>query len=311
MSRFADRIARDYPVRHTEKEKAELRAYLLRELKEMGYTAKLQTRESPLARGGGSTNVVVGDVDRARIILTAHYDTPLRELLPPLIMPTRPMTSALYQALTPILAIAAALVISFAVTMPLNAPFWTMPLFLLLLVGMIAYLRFGPGEKNNLEQNDSGVAALLETAAALSPRWRGAAAFVFTDGMGGAKAVKKQYPSAAEKTVISLDCVGAGQEILFLPSRYSRWNTEALDAILESFDGVAGEGKSCFLKTDGIVYYPAGNRAFRYSIAVCACDKLAGFGRIVRPRRTKKIDEENLRILKEGLCRLIAAFGAE
>ena len=119
----------------------------------------------------------------------------------------------------------------------------------------------------------------------ISPRWRGAAAFVFTDGMGGAKAVKKQYPSAAEKTVISLDCVGAGDEILFLPSRYSRWNTEALDAILESFDGVAGEGKSCFLKTDGIVYYPAGNRAFRYSIAVCACDKLAGFGRIVRRAR--------------------------
>lgn len=307
MSRYAERITREFPVRRRAAEKEAVRAYLLRELKAMGYQAELQTKESPLAAGGRCANVVAGDPDSARVILTAHYDTPIRELFPPLIMPTRPLTAALYQALTPVCALLGSLVLSFALTMPVNAPWLTLPLFLLLLAGMIAYMRFGPSEKNNLDANTSGVAALLETAAALSPRWRGAAAFVFTDGMSGAKALKKLCPSTAEKTVISLDCVGRGDEILLLPSRYSRWNTEALDAILESFDG--GENKTCFLKTDGFAYYPAGNRAFRYSVAVCACEKIAGFGRIVRPRRTKEIDEENLRILREGLCRLVAVFG--
>ena len=312
MSRYAPRIAREYPTRFRPKEKEAFRLYLMGALRELGYDPKLQSRETALKVGGRVTNVVAGDPETAKLILVAHYDTPLKTLLPPLIMPTRPLTALLYLALTPVLALLGCFVASFALTFALNAPRWTLPLFLALLLGALLYLRFGPAETRNRADNTSGVAALLETAAALTPGVRGKVAFAFLDGgfggMSGAKGFRAKYPSAKEKTVINVNCVARGDELLVLPSRYSRWNGEALDAILNGFEN--GEHTSVFLKTDGLTYYPSDNRAFRYSFAVCACEKLAGFGRIVRPRRADAISEENITILKNGFCKLITDYQA-
>ena len=192
----------------------------------------------------------------------------------------------------------------------IGAPQWTLPLFLILLVAALLYLRFGPSEARNLNDNTSGVAALLETAAALTPRHRGDVAFAFLDGgfggMSGAKGFRSKYPSAKEKPVVNVNCVAKGDELLILPNRYGRWNEAALDAILESFEGE--ENKTVFLKTDSLTYYPSDNRTFRCSFAICACEHLRGFGRIIRPRRAESIDETNLDILKNGLCKLIENY---
>lgn len=312
MSKYAERIAREYPLRFKPKEKEAFRLYLMGALREMGYDPSLQSRETALKVGGHVTNVVAGDPETARLILVARYDTPLRSLLPPLVMPTRPVTALLYLALTPALVLLGSFVVSFALTFALNQPRWTLPLFLALLLAALLYLRFGPAETQNLADNTSGVAALLETAALLTPGVRAKVAFAFLDGgfggMGGAKGFRAKYPSAKEKTVINVNCVARGDELLVLPSRYSRWNGEALDAILDSFEN--GEHTSVFLKTDGLTYYPSDNRAFRYSFTVCACEKLAGFGRIVRPRRADAISEENITILKNGFCKLIDKYQA-
>ena len=310
MSKYADRILRDYPVRRKPEEKEKFRLWLMGALKELGYHAALQSRETALRVGGHVTNVVAGDPETAKLIFVARYDTPLRSLLPPLIMPTRPVTAALYQALTPACVLLGSFVASFALTFAVDAPNATLPLFLVLLVASLLYLRFGPSEANNRNDNTSGVAALLETAAALTPRYRGEVAFAFLDGcfggMSGAKSFRARYPSAKEKTVVNLNCVATGDELVILPSRYSRWNEAALDAILDSFDGEGS--KTVFLKTDGLTYYPSDNRAFRYSFAIFACENLSGFGRIIRPKKTKSIDAKNLEILKIGLCKLIEKY---
>ena len=310
MSRFAERIARECPVRFKPKEKEAFRLFAMGALREMGYDPKLQHRETMLKVGGRVTNVVAGDPETAKLILIAHYDTPIRTLLPPLILPTRPVTAFLYMALTPLCVLLGGFVVSFALTFAVNAPQWTLPLFLLLLLAALLYLRFGPAETRNLNDNTSGVAALLETAAALTPRYRGEVAFALLDGgfggMGGARAFRAKYPSSREKTVINLSCVAEGSELLILPSKYSRWNGEVLDAMLAGFEN--GAHTTVFLKTDGLTYYPSDNRAFRYSFAICACDKVPGFGRLIRPLRAREISEEHITILKEGLCKLIAKY---
>ena len=306
MNRFADRMAREFPVRRKPTEKEKFRLWLVGTLREQGYQPKLQHRETALRIGGDVTNVVVGDPDKAKLILVAHYDTGVRTLLPPFYMPTRPLTAFLYLALTPVLALLGSFVLSFALTFPFNAPYLTLPLFLILMVTALLYLRFGPSETRNLNDNTSGVAALLETSAALTPGCRDKVAFAFLDGgfggLSGAKGFRARYPSAKEKTVINVNCVAEGGELLILPNKYSRWDGEVLDAILDSFEN--GEHTTTFLKTDGLIYYPSDNRAFRHSFAICACEKLRGFGRIVCPAKTADVDPEKIELLKNGLCKL-------
>ncbi|MBR3561991.1 MAG: M28 family peptidase [Oscillospiraceae bacterium] len=306
MNRFADRVQREFPVRRKPTEKEKFRLWLVGTLRELGYQPKLQHRETALRIGGDVTNVVVGDPEKAKLLLVAHYDTGVRTLLPPFYMPTRPLTAFLYLALTPVLVLAGSFVLSFALTFPFNAPYLTLPLFLILMVTALLYLRFGPSETRNLNDNTSGVAALLETAAALTPGCRDKVAFAFLDGgfggLSGAKGFRARYPSAKEKTVINVNCVAEGGELLILPNKYSRWDGEVLDAILDSFEN--GEHTTTFLKTDGLIYYPSDNRAFRHSFAICACETLRGFGRIVRPAKAADVDPEKIQLLKSGLCKL-------
>ena len=310
MNEFAARIERDFPLRRKEKEKMEFRTWLVHTLKELGYTPKLESGESALAAGGSVTNVVVGDIDKAKIVLAAHYDTGVREILPPLICPTRPLTFLLYQALFPLLLVAGSFLLSLAVTFPLNLPGMMLPLFLLLLAVALFYPKYGPDEKNNRNANTSGVVTLLEVAKTLTPRYRGEVCFLFLDGGTqtgkGAKRLRRAYPRLKEKPVFVVDCVGEGDELLVLPSKATRWDGDLLDAISENF--VNGEKKTCFLKTDGQIIFPSDNRVFPHSTAVCACKKVAGFGRCILPRGTGEIDEENVALLREGLCRLIMNY---
>ena len=98
MDQYAQRITRDYPVRRKAQEKENMRTYLMGQLRALGYDAKLNDC-------GKAVNVIAGDPERASILYAAHYDTPLREPLPAILCPTRPVTYLLYQALTPVLAL--------------------------------------------------------------------------------------------------------------------------------------------------------------------------------------------------------------
>ncbi len=203
MNEFAERIERDFPVRRKEKEKVDFRTWLVYTLKELGYSPKLESGTSALSAGGNVTNVVVGDIEKAKIVLAAHYDTGVREVLPPLICPTRPATYMLYEALMPLLALAVSFLISFGVTFALNMPNMTLPLFLLLLVVTLFYPKYGKSETNNKNANTSGVIALLEVAKALTPRYRGEVCFLFLDGgtqgSKGAKRLIHAHPELKKK----------------------------------------------------------------------------------------------------------------
>ena len=148
MDQYAQRITRDYPVRRKAQEKENMRTYLMGQLRALGYDAKLNDC-------GKAVNVIAGDPERASILYAAHYDTPLREPLPAILCPTRPVTYLLYQALTPVLALVLCFAVSLGVTFALSLPNLTLPLFLVLLVGALAYLKYGPSEKNNVNANTS------------------------------------------------------------------------------------------------------------------------------------------------------------
>ena len=215
--------------------------------------------------------------------------------------------------LMPLLALAVSFLISFGVTFALNMPNMTLPLFLLLLVVTLFYPKYGKSEMNNKNANTSGVVALLEVAKALTPRYRGEVCFLFLDGgtqgSKGAKRLIHAHPELKKKSVVVLDCVGEGDELLILPGKASRWNDKLLDTILEQFSN--SERKTCFLKTDGLVHYPSDNRAFTGGTVICACKKVKGFGRCILPRKATGIDEENLSLLCDGLCKLVMYYNPQ
>ena len=204
MDQYAQRITRDYPVRRKAQEKENMRTYLMGQLGALGYDAKLNDC-------GKAVNVIAGDPERASILYAAHYDTPLREPLPAILCPTRPVTYMLYQALTPVLALVLCFAVSLGVTFALSLPNLTLPLFLVLLIGALAYLKYGPSEKNNVNANTSGVAALLRTATATtsaSSFWTAAATICGAprDSASAIRAPRRSPSSASTAWAAETSC---------------------------------------------------------------------------------------------------------
>ncbi len=130
-----------------------------------------------------------------------------------------------------------------------------------------------------------------------------------TQGSKGAKRLIHAHPELKKKSVVVLDCVGEGDELLILPGKASRWNDKLLDTILEQFSN--SERKTCFLKTDGLVHYPSDNPRVHGRHGHLRVQKVKGFGRCILPRKATGIDEENLSLLCDGLCKLVMYYNPQ
>ena len=96
---------------------------------------------------------------------------------------------------------------------------------------------------------------------------------------------------------------------MFSGSYMRRWNDKLLDTIVEQVS--TSERKPCFLKRAGLVHSTSDNRAFTGGTVICACKKVKGFGRCILPRKTEEIDEENLSLLCDGLCKLVMYYNPQ
>ena len=92
MTEQSKKILSEMQVRKSRKQKEAFRAWLCGELEAAGYAP--QVEESFAAR-----NVVAGDPEGAKVLLTAHYDTQAVLPVPNFITPRNPFFFALYQLL--------------------------------------------------------------------------------------------------------------------------------------------------------------------------------------------------------------------
>ena len=126
----------------------------------------------------------------------------------------------------------------------------------------------------------------------------------------GASAFKKAHPDrAAENLFIDLDCVGDGDCLLLLPSKYSRWDGDLLAALEAAFP--AGEEMTPVLRAKGLHYYPSDNRRFKFHVAVCACRFLAGLGYYIprlHTRRDTVLSEENAAYVARSVARFVPLY---
>ena len=228
------------------------------------------------------------------------------------VSPTNVAAHICYHLAAALALVAAAFGLALAVSFPLNQPGLMLPLFLVLAVAGLWMAAYGPANRNNANGNSSGVLALL--AAARETGFDQRVCLVFLDNnernLLGASAFKKKHgEKAAQCLFINLDCVGDGEDLLLIPSKYSRWDAGLLETLEEAFP--EGEEMRPHVLAKGLQYYPSDNKKFKFHVAVCACRYLAGVGYYIPHLRTKKdtvLRVENAAYIARSLKRFLGRY---
>ena len=220
-----------------------------------------------------SRNIVFGDADKARTIITAHYDTCTW-------MPTGAVTTP---GCWPLLVL-------------------TELAQLVLLLPLLAIMFFGVSNPHTANDNTSGVLLVLLLMARLKDRPD--VAFVLFDneetGLWGSQAFMKAHPQAARRFLLNLDCVGDGDTLLFtgMPRGLRMPQAMRLQRAMETV------APRCGMRTaDGAFpkwLYPSDQMLFPRGTAFAALKgkKLLYLNRIHTPR-DMVLEERNISCLAE------------
>ncbi len=211
MKDYLNEINDLFPMRRREEEKSRFYDYVVGEFGEN--RVKKETLENK------HNNIVIGDVSEAKVIFTAHYDTPAASIIPNMMLPGNKVIGTIIHMLFPIAMALFSLLVAYLVGGALQ--FDQSEIMLIYLVLYFA-LFFGSTRlipnKHNKNDNTSGVATVLSLASEVSDS---KVAFVLFDneekGLLGSKAFNKKYKEALKyKPIINFDCVGNGDQIIFI-----------------------------------------------------------------------------------------------
>lgn len=299
MNSINDGILDKYQVRFSKKQKANFTQYLRDSMPQHDFVVE---------HGGlaGNSNIVVGDVDNAKIIYTAHYDTQQVMLLPvPMIMPPNNWLWFLFwQVLVPIIIMVGPAAVMFACGLQYYVRYWLLLLFALLLLA--------PPNKHTVNDNTSGVMCLVELLS------RGdidtsKVAFVFFDneekGLFGSKYFAKKHPNVAKGTVVvNMDCIAVGDTVMVLKNKRLKTNTKLTNSIATSFGNVP-EGKQVIV--EDWCLYPSDQINFMRGIAVVTAkhNRVMGYylDKVHTPLDTV-LDRANIDYIADSLARLASSY---
>lgn len=299
-----------YPVRKSKKQKQAFREDVQALVKAWGY-------ESSVEKGSfGAKNLIIGDPSKAKYLITAHYDTCARLPFPNLITPKNFFWFMAYQLLVcafillvpTVLCFAVALIMQDAEFVPLvyNLSFW----------GIFLLIFIGPANKNNANDNTSGVITALEIARNLPQDQREKVCFVLFDLeeaglLGSAGYQSKHKKQTVNQIVLNLDCVGDGDYLYFFPGKKLRKSPEKM-ALLDKAAITHGE-KSITIHHKGFSVYPSDQANFPYGVGICALrkNKLAYYMSRIHTSKDTILEQTNVNILRAAIINMISCDAAE
>ena len=254
-------------------------------------------------------NIVIGDIESAKVIVTAHYDTPATSLVPNLMMPENKYLSLAYHIAYPLVLALLALVVAFGIAVPAKWElYYIMALYLVLYYALFFGATRLVTNKNNVNDNTSGVATVLSIAKqSLSKK----VAFVLFDneekGLLGSKAMKKKYKELLnDKLVVNFDCVANGKEIVFIVKEKAE-NFAEYELLKKSFASNANfkvhflPFKKCIGNSD--------YKNFEAGIGVCACKKgkcVKFYTGKIHTNKDTVGDDENIEYLTSSMLEFIS-----
>ncbi|MBQ2956044.1 MAG: M28 family peptidase [Clostridia bacterium] len=307
MTELSGKIIGQYLVRKTGGQKKAFREMLTAELGKAG----IEAREEKYRDMAGSVNVIVGDVEKAKLIFGAHYDTCPRMPYPNFITPLNKPLYYTYQMgivlILVIVSLAAEVLAAKLVSEEFGRLVWFIVYF-----GVLALMMKGPANPNTYNDNTSGVVTLTELMLKMPEELRSQCAFVYFDneemGLMGSGAFRKAHKEQAKNTaMINLDCVGDGGYLLLVASKAFREDAKLYAAV-----------KSIFEEQDGALHadaekavYPSDQKKFNKSLALNALNKGPRVGYYMNRIHTVHdtvLKEENVSRISGGLCALAEEY---
>ena len=300
-----DTLNSRFPVRKSKEEKKKFREYVEGSLKEQGIEARTET-----TKNGKNDNLVVGDVEGARVVLTAHYDTPATSIVPNLMLPKNPILLILFH-LFPIFGILALSLTPAFILRSLTGIDALAPLaFIVIYYSLFYVLYFAFTNKNNFNDNTSGTATLLEIIDSLPEEKRKSVAFIFFDneekGKLGSKAYFREHENfMRDKLVLNFDCVGNGDNVLLVAKKAAENMAEY--ALLKEYIKTEGDYTVSYHSTKN----SCGNsdhKSFPAGVCFMACSKTKSgilYTARIHTRRDTFAKNENVAFLTKGILNYI------
>lgn len=253
----------------------------------------------------GNKNIVIGDINNCKYVFTAHYDTPPTMLiLPNFLTPKNIFMFIVYQLFMTVIMIGFAFLLAFLGTLigldPLVGYF--IGLFL-----CIFQMMYGYPNKNNYNDNTSGVVTLIELYLSMTKEERSKCVFIFFDneekGLQGSGAYNKKYKELMEeREVINFDCVADGDYLMLIHNKVSE---ETLNIISTDIDN---NEKHIVISESKKAIYPSDQKKFKHNVGVAAFHKKKFIGYYVDRIHTifdTNFDEDNIFVLVNHFKKLI------
>ena len=303
MMSIINTLVEKFPIRRSKEQKEAFRAWAVEQATQMGYQAQVEAVKD-------HNNVVIGDPETAKTVFTAHYDTPATFFLPNFMTPRNKVFFWCRQVGMILLMVDIGAVVG-------------VPVYLLtgiervgFFAGWLVYMvlafsmMMGPANKHNVNDNTSGVAAVLETMARIPAEQRSKVAFILFDneekGLLGSKAYAKTHPTVKENGfIVNLDCVGDGEHILLASSKQAR-EMAAYTALTQGMEAQSGRELHIFPLEKCV--YNSDQKSFKAGSAICACSIRKGIGFYCDKIHTNKdtvCEQVNLDFIASGLSAFV------
>ena len=186
MTELSQTILTNHEIRKTKKQKQAFIDLMQSHFPQM----QIQKR-------GKTRNLILGNVEKASVVLGAHYDTGARLLFPGFVAPKSHLINALYSLLTLLPAFLGVVIVNIVLHF-IGADFLTRYMASVVTACILISLKFiGPANRHNMNDNTSGVITLCELMVNLSVSEKRKVAFVFFDreetGMQGSALFYRQH----------------------------------------------------------------------------------------------------------------------
>ncbi len=295
---YLNYIHEHFPIRRKPEQKSQFQQYAISEAEKLGKEAKVEINNK-------HQNIVFGDVENAKVVFTAHYDTPCSSLVPNLMLPRNPFVCYLYHFGYPVALAMLALLVSrlLQTALTLDDKLWAV-LYIVLYLGAFWLATRTFTNKHNKNDNTSGVAAVMSIMAKCK---RDDVAYILFDneekGLLGSKAYSKAHKDMMEaKLVFNLDCIGVGEHFITIANPDAEKTAEYelfKSAVMgdDSYQVLHCPKKGSMANSD--------HKNFKCGVGVVSCKKNKAVGYYTSKIHTNNDTEaytENIEFISDRLC---------